>query len=174
MAEKCQNLRNEMKPRNGGQTILSISSAVTQTHTIPVRVKATRDTGNYRGQTSAWQAPLRKNILMRIPCLIFSCLKTMFIHSPRVRWHNVNVNVNPVCPLGQPVSGTGENGETTSYIHQRLQNSKNWGRFEGQNSTSIAEISPWRQILPAAKICKQSIPAIFWAATAFVPLWLPS
>ena len=54
---------------------------------------------------------------------------------------NLNVNVNPVCPIGQPVSGTVENCETTPYIHQGLQNSKNSGRFERQNSTSIAEIS---------------------------------
>ena len=51
---------------------------------------------------------------------------------------NVNVNVNPVCPIRQPVSGTGSNCETTS---QRLQNSINSGRFERQNLTSIAEIS---------------------------------
>ena len=35
----------------------------------------------------------------------------------------------------------GENCETTSYIHRRLQNSKNSGRLEGQKSTSIAAIS---------------------------------
>ena len=34
-----------------------------------------------------------------------------------------------------------ENCETTSFLHQRLQNSKNSGRFERQNSTSIAETS---------------------------------
>ena len=55
--------------------------------------------------------------------------------------NNVNVTVNPVCPIGQPVSGTGENCETTSYIHQHLQNSKNSGGFERQSSTSIAETS---------------------------------
>ena len=44
-------------------------------------------------------------------------------------------------PLGSLFQAQGENCETTSYIHQRLQNSKKWGRFERQHSTSIAKIS---------------------------------
>ena len=44
-------------------------------------------------------------------------------------------------PLGRLFQAQGENCETISYIHQRLQNPKKLGRFELQNSTSIAEIS---------------------------------
>ena len=44
-------------------------------------------------------------------------------------------------PLGSLFQAQGGNCETTSYIHQHLQNSKNSGRFERQNSTSIAETS---------------------------------
>ena len=44
-------------------------------------------------------------------------------------------------PLGSLFQAQGENCETTSYIHQHLQNSKNSGRFERQSSTSIAETS---------------------------------
>ena len=44
-------------------------------------------------------------------------------------------------PLGSLFEAQGGNCETTSYIHQHLQNSKNSGRFERQSSTSIAETS---------------------------------
>ena len=44
-------------------------------------------------------------------------------------------------PLGSLFQAQGENCETTSYIHHHLQKSKNAGRFERQNPTSIAETS---------------------------------
>ena len=44
-------------------------------------------------------------------------------------------------PLGSLFQAQGGNCETSSYIPQHLQNSKNSGRFERQSSTSIAETS---------------------------------
>ncbi len=49
--------------------------------------------------------------------------------------------VNLLCPIGQPVSSAGENCETSSYIQQRLQKSKNSGSIEHHKSSSIAAIS---------------------------------
>ena len=87
---------------------------------------------------------------------------------------NSNVNVNPVCPIGQPVSGTG--GKLWNYFLY----TSTLAKFQKVREvwTPTFDINcknlPWRQILPAATICNQSIRAIFWAATACVPLWLPS
>ena len=52
-------------------------------------------------------------------------------------WNDVNVNVNPVCPIGRRVSAQ-------------------------------------RKVMKLLPIVIKTTPAIFWAATASVPLWLPS
>ena len=49
--------------------------------------------------------------------------------------------VNPVCPIGQPVSGTGGKIVKLFPIHHRLQKSKKSGSSERHKSASIAAIS---------------------------------
>ena len=49
--------------------------------------------------------------------------------------------VNPVCPIGQPVSGTGGKIVKLFPIHHRLQKSKKSGSSERHKSSSIAAIS---------------------------------
>ena len=49
--------------------------------------------------------------------------------------------VNPVCPIGQPVSGTGGEIVKLFPIHHRLQKSKKSGSSERHKSSSIAAIS---------------------------------
>jgi len=74
---------------------------------------------------STWQ----KTVLQMLPKTMSMSMSTLYV------------------PLGSLFQAQRENCETTSYMHQRLQNSKNSGRFERQTSTSVAEIAHEDKIL---------------------------
>ena len=89
-----------------------------------------------------------------VPPEVSNMGETHFLITP-----NVNVNVNPVCSIGQPVSGTG--GKLWNYFLFTSTlakfTKKNTRRFDRQNSTSIAEISHEGKFLQRQKFVKKNI-----------------